>query len=96
MKLFMIIFNTIIRPEAQVYSYVEDSGQLKPRHLRSDGFQVSRETSNCWFLDHFPEGMPKQYRKADEYRVINNSSGIYMFGRDSEKLMEEWNRVVVA
>ena len=75
---------------------MEPSKHLKLTHYHADGFPISRETNNCWMLDTYPEGLPKQYRKADEYRVMNNNSGIYMFGRDPEKLINEWNSAAAA
>ena len=96
MKLYLIVFGTSLPKGAAVRSYMEPSKRLKLTHYHSDGFPVSKETNNCWMLDTYPDGLPKQYRKADEYRVMNNNSGIYMFGRDPEKLINEWNSVAVA
>ncbi len=96
MKLFLIVFSTVIPAKARVNSYIEGKARTRSEHYCSDGFLISRETHNCWQLDKYPEGMPKQYRKAEEYKVLNNSKGIYMFGRDPEKLVEEWNIAVVA
>lgn len=60
------------------------------------GFDILRETSNCWYLDDPPHGLPERYRKADEYILGNNKFGIYIFGRDSQKVIEEWNKATSA
>lgn len=96
MKLFIIFFNTIKSARSQVYSYVDSSMHSKVKHYSGDGFTIVKETNNCWFLDNYPEGMPKQYRKAEEYKLVNNSNGIYMFGIDCKKLINEWSKVSAA
>lgn len=63
---------------------------------RENGFAVLRETPNCWYLDDPPKGMPERYRKADEYLLQNNKFGIYIFGRDRFKLIDEWNHATCA
>lgn len=96
MKLFMIVFSTVKPSEAQVFSYVDSKYIASIRNYQADGFSVVRETGHCWYLEDYPEGLPKQYRKAEEYQLISNSKGIYMFGRDSERLIREWNSLAVA
>ena len=91
MKLYLIVFSTV--NAAQVFSYVENVNAV---HYHSDGFEVTNETRHRWAIDNPPAGMPKVYRKTDEYRVMNNGSGIYMFGRDPERLVDAWNTAVVA
>ena len=93
-KLYMIVFS-MMPPQARVHAYVKLSNPMASHH-EGGGFTVTKETGNCWFLETYPDGMPRQYRKADEYRVVNNRNGIYMFGRDSEKLVEEWNKAALA
>ncbi len=96
MKLFMIVFSTLKPLEARVYSYVGKTNKSGSSHYTADGFAVVKETSNCWFLDEYPGGMPRQYRKTEEYKLVNNKNGIYMFGRDAEKLIKEWNKAAIA
>lgn len=91
MKLYMIVFGTAGAEGAQVRSYV-DGPKSKLAHYDADGFQIVKETNSCWFLDEYPEGMPKQYRKSEEYKMVNNSHAIYMYGLDAKKLIAEWNR----
>ena len=96
MKLYLIVFSTLVPNGAKVHSYLERTTQTEASHIRADGFPVVRESLNCWVLESFPEGMPTRYRKADEYRVLNNESGIYMFGRDPDRLVREWNSAAAA
>ena len=96
MKLFFVVFSTVNPYGAEVRSYLEAASMPSSKHFRSDGFSVVKETNNRWILETYPEGMPRQYRKADEYRVLNNNSGIYMFGRDPEKLISAWNSAAAA
>lgn len=60
------------------------------------GFPVHHESANCWYLDSPPHGLPERYRKADEYRLLNNKHGIYIFGTDSFRLVAEWNKATSA
>ena len=61
-----------------------------------NGISILRETPNCWYLNATPHGLPERYRKSEEYKLLNNRFGIYMFGRDSAELVEEWNKCTVA
>ena len=58
----------------------------------SSGIPILRETPNCWYVNSPPHGLPERYRKTEEYKLLNNRFGIYMFGRDGVKLTEAWNK----
>ena len=96
MKLYLIVFSTLVPNGAKVHSSLERTTQTEASHIRADGFPVVRESVNCRVPESFPEGMPTRYRKADKYKVLNNKSGIYMFGRDPARLVREWNSAAVA
>ena len=55
------------------------------------GISILRETPNCWYLSCPPHGLPVRYRKTEEYKLLSNKFGIYMFGRDSTELTVVWN-----
>ncbi|MBR4655661.1 MAG: hypothetical protein IKO68_03595 [Oscillospiraceae bacterium] len=88
MKLFIIVFSMVKPYEVNVASYVEVTMKDRLKHYSADGFPVVKETGRCWFLEKHPDGLPKQYRKSDEYKVIGNGKSIYMFGRDSKHWFE--------
>jgi len=81
MRLYIVMLGTIDGTSPQRTCFTE----------QESGFFVRHETENCWYLDHPPRGLPKRYRKAGEYKLTSNKSGIYMFGTDSGKLVREWN-----
>lgn len=58
---------------------------------KGGGIPILRETPNCWYVERPPHGLPERFRKAEEYKLLNNRFGIYMFGRDSKALAKMWN-----
>jgi len=65
-------------------------------HYSGEGFDVKKETANCWYLNDLPYGLPERYRKADEYTLISNNKCVYMFGQDESILIEKWNQCTAA
>lgn len=61
---------------------------------QGDGLSLQRETVNCWYLESPPHGLPERYRKTDEYKLLNNKHAVYIFGRDSTRLVTEWNTAI--
>ena len=58
---------------------------------KGGGILILRETPNCWYVESLPHGLPERFRKAEEYKLLGNRFGIYMFGRDSKALARVWN-----
>ncbi|MBQ9360681.1 MAG: hypothetical protein IJT96_06565 [Lachnospiraceae bacterium] len=59
-----------------------------------DGFDISYETKNCQYIENPPSGLPTRYRKTEDYKLISNKTGVYMFGNDASQLMTAWNEVM--
>ena len=95
MKLYVIRIRTRTtkteRPMVQ--SYLPAHNRYAP-HYTGDGFPLTRETGNCWYVEQAPDGLPTRYRKADEYKLIGNGEGLYMFGSDSHLLLDRWAEAV--
>ncbi len=84
-SIYLIILYAKGREKAYLKTFPgKESGKMS-------GFTVDRETGNCWYTPAPPEGLPNRYRKADEYELINNGSGVYMFGTDEGELKKRWN-----
>lgn len=58
---------------------------------KNKGVPILRETPNCWYVSEQPHGLRERYRKAEEYKLLNNRFGIYMYGTDNDMLIKEWN-----
>lgn len=80
-RLYVIMLHTADGSTPQRVCYIDESS----------GIPVLRETMNCWYIAGPPHGLPERFRKAEEYKLLNNKFGIYIFGRDSVKLAKEWN-----
>ena len=95
MKLYIVLLSTGSNEIPQVKSY---TGQADAgiSHYSGEGFDVIKETENCWYLGNLPHGLPERYRKADEYKMISNGRGIYMFGEHAGLLIEKWNQNTAA
>ncbi|MBR1855253.1 MAG: hypothetical protein IJ794_19280 [Lachnospiraceae bacterium] len=93
MKLYIIFFSTVHGDAPQIYSYTgKADGQVASNP--GEGLDIVRNTTNCWYIGDIPKGLPERYRKSEEYKLLNNSSGIYMYGREAGLLIDEWNRAV--
>ena len=92
MKLHMIILKTESGKTPSMVSCMDSDSS----HRIGDGISVVRETGNCWYIDDPPKGLPVRYRKAEEYRLITNHFGVYMFGSDAFELIKAWNHALCA
>ena len=95
MKLYVIRIQTTKTDKPKVQSFLSEQNKYAT-HYTGDGFPLGRETGNCWYIDNAPAWLPSRYRKAEEYRLIGNSEGVYMFGRNSMLLLDRWNKAVGA
>lgn len=86
MELYLIMLHMADGAAPRRHSFAADGS----------GLAVCRETPNCWYLSSPPPGLPERYRKLDEYTLLNNKNAIYMFGRDSFRLVNEWNKMTMA
>lgn len=80
-ELYIIMLHIAEGATPQRVCYIGDGG----------GISILRETPNCWYVSNPPHGLPERFRKSEDYKLVNNKFGMYMFGRDSVKLAETWN-----
>lgn len=92
MKLHIIMLFTDRNATPEIRSYMDVSAP----HRVASAQLISRETGNCWYIDKPPKGLPVRYRKADEYTLISNHFGVYMFGSNSGQLIVAWNQALCA
>ena len=75
-ELYVIMLRTAEGAEPQRVCCIDEGG----------GGPLLRETPNCWYVSDPPQGLPERFRKSEEYKLLNNRFGIYMFVRDSMEL----------
>ncbi len=92
MKLHIIMLSTDRSAAPELRSYID----CERPHRMTGAQRISRETGNCWYIDTPPKGLPERYRKAEEYTLISNQSGVYMFGSDPGQLVAAWNLALCA
>ena len=90
MNLHIIMLKTESGETPSIVFFIDDNSSL----CIGNGMPVVRETGNCWYIDDPPKGLPVRYRKAEEYRLITNHFGVYMFGSDAYELITAWNRAL--